>query len=293
VANNQQLNQRQNDDRPERQSDNAQSGKDPKWRKPIGEPREEAQRAKEQTERGDRNNRRAKTQERGNKQGGLTQEERQEKKFDLIRKNPFNSVVIVQNSGETRALASKAIDLDKRFSAVRENMFNRLPGEYGALALQDAQDALETLDELERRLNALRIGGGRFYESVRLNPKHIKRFHILKLISFAKQADKLSVSLKALGVEGEAISETLKNAIAAIEAEEREEKERIAREQEEVRQAKAEEKAKRRAEYEARQTQQRPQVEEAGESEANETPTIEADSADTQAKPKTKKEKAA
>jgi hypothetical protein len=261
MANDQQPNQRRND--------NQEREKRPDWRKPIGEPREDAQRAKEQNDRGDPRaaresdgsaNRQSgarpnNANRRNNNDNRLTPEERQEKKFDLIRKNPYNSVVIIQNSGETRALANKAIDLDRSFSLIRENMFSRLPGEYGALALRDAQEALETLNELERGLNALRIDGRVIRKPVSLNPDHIKRFHTLKLQFFAKQAERLNVSLTSLGIEGEAISESLKQALASIEAKEREERDRIAKEQEEARVAKAEEKARRKAEYEARQAE--------------------------------------
>jgi hypothetical protein len=240
---------RRNDNRQEsaRQDNNGdRSGKAPNWRKPIAEPREEAERAKSRNDGGNNAPRRAPIDPK-----------------DLLDKYGRQAKVVVQNAGETRALVDAALQLDGAFSLIRENIFGRLPGEYGALALRDAGEAIDKLLSIQTRLKRFGIGKSvitnfkrrRFIEAIAFNQKAIERYHVDKLRDFAKEAERLRESLKVLGVEGEAVSETLKNAIETFENRESAEAERIAKEQEEARKAREEEKARRKAEYEARQAE--------------------------------------
>jgi chemotaxis protein histidine kinase CheA len=195
-------------------------------------------------------------------QNAFTPQEREERQWAfmerqqrLLNDNRGRSQVIVQNIGETRELARLSIDLDKRFSYVRANMFGRLPGEYGMLSLNDLQEAIAGLKGVEERLSIFGVkrNAGGNANANKLNPERIKRFHYEKLKAFADQGAKLLESLKALGIEGEAVSQSLKEALSDYEAKLQEERDRIAKEQEEARIAKAEEKAKKKAEWEARQ----------------------------------------
>jgi hypothetical protein len=177
--------------------------------------------------------------------------------------NPKQSVVVTQSSGETRALVSQAIDLDRRFALIRENMFGSLPGEYGALALGDAKEAIETLLNVERRINALGISK-RVYESyvrrhridnIPFKLENVERYRWDKIASFIKDGEKLNETLKALGVEGEAISQTLKEALSDYEAKRQAEREAKIAKEEAERAEKARLKAERKAEWDAKKKQ--------------------------------------
>jgi hypothetical protein len=262
MANDNNANRQNQDNRP---NANRQD-KQPSWRKEILEPREDAKRAIEQ-EAKDNAQGRKQNPNRPNAQTQKSWEERQEERLlrqqEQLKSNLGKTQVIVQNVGETRELARLSIVLDKRFSYVRANMFVRLPGEYGMLALYDLQEALSGLKGVEDRLE---IFGVKRYpkgsknnkrsknnERPKLNPETIKRFHYAKLKAFAAQGDNLVESLRALGYEGEAVSQALKEALSDYEAKLQAEREdKIAKEEAE-RVEKARLKAERTAKWEAKQ----------------------------------------
>jgi hypothetical protein len=175
--------------------------------------------------------------------------------------NPRQSVVVTQSSGETRALVSSAIDLDRRFALIRENMFGALPGEYGALALQDAQEAIQTLLDVEGRINALGISKS-VYESyikrhridrLPFKAENVERYRWRKIAAFITNGERLAETLKALNIDAQAVSQTLKEALSDYEAKLKTEQEAKIAKEEAERAERARLKAERRAEWEARQ----------------------------------------